>query len=266
MDFTSAKDATKAGLAPVGPHYGREVLIRLVGVGDFAISWTSPGGATGPAVVERSEHVDGPWVEVARTDQTQIMDTPMIVTSHFQRWYYRVVYGTTILGPEVLADEVDPTDPLDRTAVYAAWMARRYMARIGEKAYLFSVPTEGERCPECWDATRGVQLRSRCRTCDGTTYLRGAPNPVPLHVSFSKEQPATQRTQSSKILAGQIQAWTCNYPLLRIGDVIVRDYDRYVFEVSEWQPTRSRSFIMRQNIIARLVERGSAYYDYADLV
>jgi hypothetical protein len=223
------------------------IQVSLIDSLHVGISWDEPG--TG--YVFRSLYPTEGFTLIGSSDIGYFEDEPPQQPGPLLRWYYRVLIDSQEIGTAPVTDSSEPS------TLYMALMARRQIERIGEDAFLVVGRSQGTRCSECWDSVTGRRMRSDCSTCDGSGYLAGNSQAIPIKMSFSKEEPLPQRTQTAKIMTLQMSAWTSNFPLIKAGDLIVRTYDRRVFEVLQWQPTRRRSFVIRQNITLRMAERGS---------
>ena len=222
------------------------------------VFWTVEGLVT----LYRSELPDGEWGSpIYMGSQNQYLDLPPEPRSIYQRWYYRLVDSQGVeYGPETIREEPD------NQANFVACTARRHIKRIGQESYLFVKRHKGTRCTECWDDVRQKRTRSNCSACGGTTYIEGWTSPIHLWASYGVDEPMPQRTQSGKLVQLQSQGWTADAPLLKIGDHIVRAWDRRVYEVLRWAPTRKGPHLLRQNIILKLVERGATQEHLANLI
>lgn len=232
--------------------------VRRTGVNTFALAWDEVGAGE----IFRSDMEEDDFVAVATVASgiQQFEDTPPVRESGRRTWFYKIVIGGETIGPAHAEAEAD------YIALEVARLARRQIDRIGQDSYLFSMPTFGERCTECWDAVRQVRKRSACSTCDGTGFLRGASAPLSFYMSYGNVPAYPERTQLGKVDFLQEQAWTANYPLLKIGDHIVRARDLEVFEVMRLQPTWRSGTLLRQNAILKQIERGSETRAYAQMV
>lgn len=279
--FSGPRDEAFAGAIDEAWPAPSDLAVEIAGPREYHVRWSPPDGALGTALLERSESPSGPWEPVLRTAAGEAIDSPAAGDAYNREWFYRARYGPVsgdlptplqggegdvlVAGPSSLGQRFDALSPSDRQAVHASWLARRQMARIGEPAMLVPKLTSGERCPKCWNAERQVRERSSCTTCSSTGFVGGAPAPIPIRMSFGKDEPSAQPTQAAKSVLLQVPAWTSNYPRIKPGDFVVRLSDRKVLEVMEWRPTRFRSYVVRQNIITRMVDRGASAHALAQI-
>jgi hypothetical protein len=221
-------------------------------------------GTQSDVSVERSRQRSGEYSPVNTLSQsTQYIDTLPSTRNSRDKFFYRVQLldendnVTKTLGPEA------PTSPQDTRALYVRQQADRHLRRIGEKSHLFE-EADGERCPDCWDDVRQVRERSNCDTCDGNGYVSGWSAPLELHISYGTGEAEPKQTQGGKVSTLQLQCWTGAVPEIDVGDHIVRDRDREVFRVVKRQPTKKGPHDIRQNVILKMVERGSKARSVAD--
>lgn len=223
------------------------------------VTWT--GLSDGPFRLERAEALAGPWTLLYAGTATQHISAPPEPPSVYQRWYYRLTDALDVrYGPASV--QVDP----DRVSRYVIWHANRQVRRSGIESCLFTERQSGAYCPECWDALLERRVGGSCLVCDGSGRVSGWPDPVPFWVSYGIEEPAPVPTDGSKAVELlQVEAWTSAYPLVKIGDYVVRPLDRRVFDVVRWQPTRKGPFLLRQQLVLRLVERAALQQELASL-
>lgn len=239
------------------------------------LSW----GDVSDMVIERSEQRGGPYTQVAKVSlSSQYIDTLPSTRNSRDEYYYRLrPADITVTGPngnpvvdengDLMQSDVD-TEGLDilgperaepevgsRTA-YVRQQAYRHLRRVGETAYVFEEQT-GTRCPDCWDSVRKVRERSDCGTCGGSGYVNGWSTPLEVLMSFGTGEAEPKQTQGGKMSTLQLQCWTAAIPEVDVGDHVVRDRDREVFRVVKRQPTKKGPHDIRQNVIIKLVERGS---------
>lgn len=220
------------------------------------VHWDTPGTAT----LSRSDRESGPWDVVYTGQADQFLDDPPGPESNYVRWYYLL----TIEGSDVVYGPAVSAETPRRNSSHVARLAARHIARIGVRSHLFVESQERQRCTSCWDPDRRERTRSRCAVCDGSGFMpdegetSGWGPSIPFYMSYSPQSPEPTPLQTTKIDALQVEAWTGSWPLLKIGDHIVREWDARVFEVSGCQPTRDGAQLIRQTCTLRAVERGSS--------
>lgn len=220
------------------------------------------------AKIYRSTEQSSGYTQVAQpSNASQYIDEPTKRPRSRVDYYYKVELfdndgnQTHTLGPKKAA-----THPLDKGAFYVRRQAERHLRRVGQKSYLFEEADSGTRCPDCWDEERKVRTRKDCDTCEGTGFIDGWSDPIELYLSYSLEQIEPKQTQGGKLNTQQLNAHTAASPRISMGDHIVREHDRQVFEVLKQQPSRKSEHILRQNVIIKMVEKGSAARQLADKI
>lgn len=212
------------------------------------------------AKVFRSTEKSDNYEEVADlTNVSQYTDEPTTRPKTRTTYFYKVdLYDGNGNVEDKLGPEAAKPAEIDEGAIYVRNQAARHFRRIGQKSYLFERNDSGSRCKKCWDEDRKVQTRKNCDNCGGSGYVEGWSSPIPLYLSYSLEQPKPQKTQGGKLESQQVQAQTSATPRLTMGDYVVRERDYEVYEVIQQQPTRKGPHILRQNVILKMVEKGSA--------
>lgn len=170
--------------------------------------------------------------------------------------HQRVIY---VAGGSDLAEVLGPVAPEVEVGSRVAHIRRqteRHLRRVGEKAYLFE-EADGKRCPDCWDEVRRVRKRSKCDTCGGSGYVQGWSPPIEIRLCIGAGEPSPKETQGGEVSTLQLKAWTGARPEVSIGDHVVRARDREVFRVVKRRPTKKEAHDLRQNLIFKMVERGS---------
>lgn len=238
---------------------------HLVQLNTYLIAWTADD-VSGASTLLRSERPHDGFEPVADvTGLLQYQDVPSDEEGvphrprRGRQWYWKVESesGST--------RSVTTEGPVDAYALEAARLAYRNVQRdIGGDALIVAPATLGERCPDCYDATRRARVRSSCATCSSSGFLGGWPAPIAARVCFGQQVVHPQQFSTMKFEAGQFQLWMPNRPLLRENDLIIRRRDLEVFEVVQWQPTQRNGLIIRQNLACRIVERSKANKDLID--
>lgn len=220
------------------------------------------------AKIYRSTEQSSGYSQIAQpSNASQYIDEPTTRPRSRTDYYYKVHLfdsegnKTNELGPEKAAPH-----PSDKGALYIRRQARRHLKRIGQKSYLFESADSGKRCPECWDEERQMRTRKDCDNCEGTGYVNGWSDPIKLYMSYSLEQIEPKQTQGGKLNTQQVNAHTAASPRISMGDHIVRKRDRQVYEVLKQQPSKKSEHILRQNVIIKMVEKGSAARQLADKI
>lgn len=137
--------------------------------------------------VERSQSPQGPFDQATQefTDKYYFRDIGVPRWDLYAELWYR------IKTRRVSDDETTYTEPVRRGPKpdLIALEVRRlehilFNEHIGRQCFLFPVRTFGQRCPSCYDPVSGQQLKSHCKTCYDTSYVRGFLDPVQLRVQI----------------------------------------------------------------------------------
>jgi len=243
--------------------------VYRVGPNEYGLVW-NPDRVTGVATLQYSDRDDevfvaGPVVTGLSTithepvwvwtDPEEQSAPPKIRSDYKRTWFWRIEHEGGILGPVSIDGK-----PYG-VSVEIARLATRHLKRdIQNEAWLIRKPTYGERCSTCWDDIRGMVTRSNCADCDGTGYERGWGTATHIYASFSNEEPQPEQMPTMRFDQLQKRIWTANTPIVRIGDYILEKNTLNLYEVVRWLPTLHRGFMMRQNIMGRLEEKGGPLY------
>jgi hypothetical protein len=163
--------------------------------------------------VERSQSPQGPFDQVSQefTDRYLFRDIGVPRWDLYAELYYRIKVR------RVSDDETAYSEPVRREARpdLIAMEVRRlehilFREHIGRRCFLFPRRTFGQRCPSCYDPVTGGQLKSNCKTCYDTSYVRGYLDPIemrmqidptPKHVELMEIQKTQQENATARCVA-----------------------------------------------------------------
>lgn len=91
----------------------------------------------------------------------------------------------------------------------------------GVPVLVFKKRHDGESCPECWDDVLQRVTKSSCMTCAGTGKLEGYYDPIPGWMSIEPPMQASSVSISGENQMHKTTFRFTNYPILRVGDIIV---------------------------------------------
>lgn len=201
-------------------------------------------------VQKSTSPIDG-WVTIAKRT---IMDTGFLDENannsmnrhHIE--YYRILAPTSsyVFGVANVEGTIDP---------YGSEIARRHRillskGRNGNLTHVFIKTRNGERCPRCWDEILQERVTIDCRECNDTGFIVGYHNPIPTHISFGPETVAVQVDVDGPSPApNDVSAWTSNFPLLNIGDIIVEEKGYRFWEVKQVNLTMHKRVVTRQELV-----------------
>lgn len=161
--------------------------------------------------------------------------------------YYRILAPVSMLNIGVAKVEgyID---------LYGAEIARRHRIMLhhglnGNKMFAFIRMRDGALCPDCWDDILQQRSKVDCSTCNDTGYIVGYYNPIELYVSMSGETVAVQSSLDGPTPApDQASAWTSNFPLLNIGDMLLETKGNRFWEVQQNDLTMHKRVVTKQQL------------------
>lgn len=221
---------------------------------DTKITWTDIPNTnqTSKVLLQKSTQKNSGYVTihtfVAGLDPQQFVDSNANNTfhRHIVEWYRLVIpEAQVMLEPVCCLGTHDPV---------GAEIARRHMIRLkdgkcGNKCYVFNRMRDGARCPDCWDEITQELCASDCPTCNGTGYIQGYYNPLPIYLNFTPETATVSADTSGPVNSERtIQAWTGCLPDLSSGDVIIEPVGNRIWTVNDVQISTHRRLPVKQNI------------------
>ena len=198
--------------------------------------------------VQRSESGSGPWDDLAvpLTDQYSFIDNTIHTGHRWRKYFYRLAIKNIPSG------DVHHTDPVskDPDPDLVALELRRHNALLyrefaGRRCWVLPVRTFGQRC-SCWNPNTRQPSRSGCKTCWGTTYVRGYMHPVE---SWMQIDPSPKTEQNTNVGAQQQSNTTMRmpwYPPLKPRDLIIEGENRRWRVVSVTQTEKARAAIHQE--------------------
>lgn len=214
----------------------KKVKIRSLSVEFNEVSWelapTTVDVLDFTFQVLRSESPEGPWEKLTpQMEDRYIFLDNAIKGFNRHRTYYYVIRVTCKKSEEFWDTEAAS---LEQDADLVAAELRSHIGLlmrefIGELCWVLPVRTFGNRC-SCWSTTLHKQMRSGCKTCWDTTFVRGYMSPIESKISFD---PNPKDNEFTTLGRTQQNNTTCRlpfYPPLKPGDIIVQSA-----EVNRWK-------------------------------
>lgn len=90
----------------------------------------------------------------------------------------------------------------------------------GREAQFFIKKTMGPRCPKCWDPIKKRKKTSNCELCYGTGFTGGYFDSIDNYFCISEEVIENIHTVWGVLSPNQKLAWSANYPLVKVSDII----------------------------------------------
>ncbi|MEG0728130.1 MAG: hypothetical protein RR420_00770 [Anaerovoracaceae bacterium] len=119
---------------------------------------------------------------------------------------------------------------------------------------------EGTTCT-CYDEIRERSRDRECTKCYGTGILGGYFQSEDLKVCYQNTSGLNEEFQATELRdeSEPISAWSPNFPLLRIGDIIVTD-DNKRYVIMNWKPSMKNGYLLRQSFTMKEIDRNSIKY------
>lgn len=242
----------------------RHYKINLIVVGYQVL--LDDGDSTSDYTLElhRSENPDGNFqlVNSLSWNQNSYYDAAVDTRSKNRRYYYviKVVDVETNEVQESSAITISPTpdlialDIMRRERLLLRWY-------IKTKCYFLLARTFGTYCNECYDTTKRRNVKSKCTTCHGTGFEGGFFDPIPGYIDISPHPLIQQVTNFGPVQPIATNAWTTNYPLLKINDYIVEIDTGLRWRVHQIGYNEKTRFVTKQILGLSQESRGSIIYN-----
>lgn len=129
-----------------------------------------------------------------------------------------------------------------------------------DQIYVAKRVRTGEKC-ECYDPVR-KRPNPHCKVCFGSGYATGYSLSRPVYTNFftptSRVQVNTDMNTREED-GNPISGWILNYPVLNVGDVIIKSTnERYI--INSIQLSKMRDFVFRQTYSMTKLEGGHPAY------
>lgn len=162
---------------------------------------------------------------IAHDDLYQYLDESGKIIDLQKIYYYRV---RAVEFKSNIAVQTFQTEPftwdgdLDLVGIYVVEehiFAHRYV--YGLPTLIYKKKNEGATCPDCWDDVLHRVTSSNCKTCKGTGKLGGYYKPIDAWMGLEPDPNIVSIADWGLKQANQTDMQFVNYPLLKIGDLIL---------------------------------------------
>ncbi len=119
----------------------------------------------------------------------------------------------------------------------------------------------GQRCVECFDPIKRRSTKTNCTNCYGTTYDGGFYSPIKLHVNFTADAKAMGIADFGNVTQSSNNAITCNYPILKSGDIIIDPRLNRIWTVISVKNIERRRHTVKQILNLNEEERTSVLFE-----
>lgn len=201
--------------------------------------------------IQRSGTKVSGWVTIGKA---KALDAPSFVDIDANNTLNRTdiaYYRLIIPAHNVVTQNATAGGKLD---YHGAEIARRHYIALskglaGTRVFVFIKMRGSTRCPQCWDEILQQRSRVNCAVCDGTGYLIGYYNPIMTYMSMGSEVVSIQQDLDGPTPApDNVQAWTNNYPMLNIGDIVMEYPTNRYWSVNQVAITMHKRVVTKQEV------------------
>lgn len=211
----------------------KDIQVRSLSVDFLEVSWAIESTAEDVLdytfQVLRSEAPMGPFDEVSPEleDRYLFLDNRVKIASKYRDFYYkiRVKYkpsgDTEEFGPVTRGGEPD----------LIALELRKHMNLllrefVGRRCWVLPARTFGQRCTACYSPNLRARVRSGCRTCYDTGFVRGYHTPIEAFLQFDPSPKAEQETNLGKLQQQNTTVRMGFFPPVKPRDIIIEPENR----------------------------------------
>jgi hypothetical protein len=116
----------------------------------------------------------------------------------------------------------------------------------GLESFVFRRRTYGKRCTNCWSFELEKCTIDKCLVCMGTSYEGGYFPPMKTLLQYDPDPKQKVMGYFGKWEVNETFAWTIALPELRQRDLVYRQTDGALYEISERKETTLQSVTVRQ--------------------
>jgi len=205
-------------------------------VSSFAIDWTLEPTHEDVSKytfsISRAESPEGPFDQIADgiVDTYRYIDSGVNRYAKYRKFWY--VVTATLEGESVTSEAATLQYPPDYFALEIIRRERLLLRRfIGIRCAITARRTLGAHCPDCWDEVKHRSRDPECETCLGSGYKGGWFPPIYIWVAMGLPDQIRVPQVWGELEQPQLMGWFTNYPIAKVGDVIVtRKNTRFVIE------------------------------------
>lgn len=213
----------------------------------------------------RSPNTDSGFISLGLVDDFSFKDYGVNLRTIAIEYFYKVKITDKSSGKTYESNvfSVKSKEPDDQ-AFYLNEIYRMHLDVVidNRKLFLLSKKHEGQVCPTCYDPVRNRSQSAECPDCFNTKYVGGYYKPQVIDAVFANAPGHMEGFDISDVgeKKSPIMLWTANYPLVRIGDILVDHFNnRYV--VTSWQPSYKTNYLIRQTLQVSMVQKNNIIYD-----
>lgn len=232
----------------------KHITVRSLSVDFNEISWeivpTSEDVLDFTFQILRSEAAMGPWEEISTEfeDRYFFIDNRLKIHNRYRQFHYliRVRHKPT--------DKTEDFGPAQREAEpdLIATEVRRHINLlmhefVGRRCWLLPKRTFGQRCGSCFNDTLKARVKSGCRTCFDTGFVRGYHSPIEIWIQFDPSPADEQQTNIGQLQQNNTTARVGYFPPFKVKDVIIEP-ENHRWRVSQVNSTQRLRAVVHQEV------------------
>jgi len=233
-----------------------DVDVSAVGASALAISWSVedvlPPRTRWVFHLYRGESPKGPFEQVA----ADLVDTyawvdEVPLKNRWRIYYYQVEAVDRQDGQVVRSDVAHLAHAPDLEALaMSRGLLQALKAGMGRPVWFLLKRTTGVRCASCFDPLLQRPLTSDCAVCYRTGFEGGYHTPIAGYADLNPSQKILRLFAIQRLESNQTTGWTCGYPILHPGDLIVEKKINKRWRIGpSIQPHAKSGHIFRQDMV-----------------
>lgn len=243
-----------------------KIRVRSLAVTHYVVSWeiasTSVDLLDYTFQVLRSEAAAGPWMVLSpeMRDQYSFVDNRIKAFNEYRQHHYiiRVKHRQTgdfqDFGPASPAAEPDLVATEIRKHINL--LMREF---VGRRCWVLPARTFGQRCPACWNVTLKKKVKSGCRTCYDTGFVRGYMSPIESFIQFDPNPKNNQPSNVGELQQSNTTARMGFFPPIKPKDVIIEPENRR-WRVTNVSSTQRLRAVVHQELQLHEIPKSDSEY------
>lgn len=196
----------------------------------------------------------------------EVIDDTLDRDDEFIHYFYKIKATNKLTQQETWSDVFKYTNNKDTSYVEAiTHELQTYLEYVisNDQIYVAKKVRTGEKCV-CYDPVR-KKPNPHCPTCFGSGFASGYAVSKPVYTNFFTPTTRVQVNTDMNLReedGNPISGWILNYPVLSVGDVIIKSTnERYI--INSIQLSKMRDYIFRQTYSMTKLEGGHPAYSIA---
>lgn len=244
------------------PAYMQKVNLQ------WELDAASAGAGSFTFEVEKSGSPLGPWETITTASLVDVFtyqDQKAQLFAMDRDIYYRIKADSG--GAPFYSDPHALVGDFDRRR-WLLWRKMNYDEEImlkkgnGVRLKILKRKHFGTRCPDCYDPKSGMMVKSKCSTCNGTSWQTGY---YPAIECWGHIKPVTNRTddtnESSIINIETTNGFLLNFPIVKKDDIIIETDVNIRWRVVSDQPTELIRTTVHQDLVLNRIPIDDIVYN-----